>query len=222
KYKGKQSAYFEAVYTACRFALLSKQIAEDNEAQMEEYYSEETESISILTGMKPQAVKFITSKLKIDNPERIIICDPYFDKEDLHFIYSLYEEFENEDLEFFILTSDKQLRNNDQGSNYKTEFLDYWKEKISLEKPPYINVFVANVDSTNESPFHDRCIITEHKGVVLGGSINGLGGSKEINILAVSEETRLSREEYVYHYFNNDHRYFRENKLDVSIQTFNI
>ena len=222
KYRGKQSAYFEAVYTACRFALLNKQIAEDNEAQMEEYYSEETESISILTGMKPQAVKFIASKLKIENPERIIICDPYFDKDDLNFIYSLYEEFENENLEFFILTSDKQLRNSCQGSNYKTEFLDYWKEKISLENPPYINVFVANVDSTNESPFHDRCIITEHKGLVLGGSINGLGGSKEINILAVSEETRLSREEYVYHYFNSDHRYFRENKLDVSIQTFNI
>lgn len=222
KSRSNQSTYFDAGYIACRFALLNKQLIGVSAEEIDDYYSQQLENISITEGMLEQAINFIAIKLKRGTPNRITICDPYFDKTDLSFIYSLYEEFDIDDLEFFILTSNKQLKNNSITDNYKTEFMDYWKEKISLGNPPYMNFFVANVDSTNDSPFHDRYILSESFGLSLGGSINGLGGKKEININSISEEVRLGREEYYSHYFNNDFRYFRKNNLDVSIQTFSL
>lgn len=83
-------------------------------------------------------------------------------------------------------------------------------------------MIVATDKVTGDSPFHDRYMISNEHGVSLGGSINGLGKSKEININVLPEDTRRDRAEYFSHYVSNDLFFFKRNSLEVSTKAFYI
>ena len=218
----EKNGYYDSIYVAARFALINKEFQGATLSEIQDFHRNESDSLSVNEGMRKQAIDFICSKLNKTNPYHITICDPYFDKEDLSFINEVYENLDIDDLNFKILTSDSQLKQTILDGDYGAAFKDYWKDRVSTDSPPFIDVYVINDRKTNQSPFHDRYIITPDHGLSLGGSINGLGNKKEININEISEEIRAQREEYYSHYFTHDTRYFRKNGLDININSFSL
>lgn len=220
--KSSRNEFFEATYIACKFALTNKQYSEKSLQDIETYFQKESMAVSITEENVDEAKKFIAEKLSKGTIENIIITDPYFDKDDLKFIFELYQLLEEDDLIFSVITGPKRYKNSYDDEKNDEEFREYWKDKVSSENPPNICVIVATDKVTGDSPFHDRYMISNEHGVSLGGSINGLGKSKEININVLPEDTRRDRAEYFSHYVSNDLFFFKRNSLEVSTKAFYI
>ena len=214
--------FFEATHIACKFALLNRIHSGKHIQEIEEYFDEYSSSLLVKEGMEEDAINFISDKLSTQNLDTIVICDPYFDKNDLRFLFLLYNSLDCEKVEFTVLTSLKQIKSNSEREDFSEEFLDYWKAQISSENPPYTIFTAAGIKGSNDSPFHDRYILGEKAGVQIGGSINGLGKKKDMVITELSEEIVQKMNEYFNNFFSTNLKYFRENNVDLSLVTFGI
>lgn len=201
-------AIFDASKIAANFSLANKHHKEKTYNEIEDFHNEHSDVLLVNKGEREESIKFIAVKLMGSDQsqiKKIIIVDPYFEKEDLKFIYSLYQEFDNDDVEFKILTCKSE-----KGSTKdKESFKDYWKNFVSSQQPPDITVNVVVDESTMGKPFHDRYIIGEYNGLSITGSINGLGKDKELNISLLSETLRKDRELLFLSYLNNNVKYRR-------------
>lgn len=211
------SDFFEATYVACNFALANKQYSEQKLEAIEEYYHENTNTITITDKNLDEASIFISEKFSDKKIEEIIIVDPFFDMDDLDFIYSLYQLLDFEELYFCVLTSSKRLKSSYEDEKNEEEFRAFWRQHISSEDPPNISVTVACDRKTNETPFHDRYIISEECGIQLSGSINGLGKSKDLTMTVLSEDIRSAREIHFKNFINNNMFYFKRHNIEVNI-----
>lgn len=211
---------FDSIYIGCRFALANKRYSEKSVLEIERYYSTNENEIFITNENPNDAITFISDKLSKTDYENIYVIDPFFDMEDLDFIFELYKLLDNDNIYFYILTGPER-----SGSAYEyddkneEEYSDYWHQNISQEEPPNISVTVASTSNKKSSPFHDRYIISDNIGFRLGGSINGIGKPKELSLSVLSEETNLDRKELYTSYINNNMFYLKRKKIDAFITT---
>lgn len=216
--KGLNEELFDSIYIAGRFALANKRYSEKSVLEIEDYYSTNDNEIFITSENPGDAVIFISEKLSETVYKNIYVIDPYFDMEDLDFIFELYKLLDCDELYFHILTSPNRSGSNHENDNKnEDEYRDYWHQNISQEEPPNISVIVASKSDKKSSPFHDRYIISDSIGFRLGGSINGLGKTKEISLSTLSEEINMKRKELFTSYINNDMFYLKRNKIDAFI-----
>lgn len=135
---------------------------------------------------REDAFSIIKSWVQDEADTFIIIADPYFQKEDIEILKIIKEV--NSTIEIDILGSKSGLN-----SNAEIEFKQQWK-KISDETAPFTNfTFCWVPEDNNDTPFHDRWIITKNGGLRLGCSLNSLGIDKEseISIMKPSEALKI-------------------------------
>src|SRR5690606_40873283 len=73
---------------------------------------------------------------------------------------------------------------------------NYWK-KISDEQPPFTNItFCWIPEKNNDTPFHDRWILTKNGGLRIGTSLSSLGISKESEISVMKPSEALNIKEH--------------------------
>lgn len=211
---------FESIYVSCNFSLLKESEEKREIMGMDEFYEESKKnSILVKEGMREEAIQFLISHMEENEPDTIIICDPYFGKEEL----TLIREFQSrlDDVEFKVFTSLKNLKERCENPDFGEEFSDHWKLQVSHENPPFIEFCVAGLKD-DTSPIHDRFILFGEKGFEIGGSLNGLGKQKEMAITELQSELYEEINTSLDHYFNNHQRYFRDNRMDVKISSFTI
>ncbi len=77
-------------------------------------------------------------------------------------------------------------------NNLEEEYKNYWK-KISDELPPYSNITFCWVpEDNNNTPFHDRWLLTNNSGLRLGTSLNSLGIKKESELSVMKPTEALN------------------------------
>jgi len=143
----------------------------------------------IRPGTREEALKSIRDWLNDEVSEFVIIADPYFEKEDLEILKWIKEISEN--LNVDILGS--KMGQRDQS---ESEFREYWKKSYD-ELPPFTNVtFCWIPEDNNQTPFHDRWILTKNGGLRIGTSISSLGVKKdsEISIMKPSEALNIQQD----------------------------
>ncbi|HHM0730657.1 TPA: hypothetical protein ACRFJD_003715, partial [Elizabethkingia anophelis] len=137
-------------------------------------------------GTREEALDYIKEWLTEQAEEFIIIADPYFQESDIEILKHIKQLDKN--LIVNILTNYGAL-----DSEIESKFIDFWK-KISDEEPPITKVTFCWVpNDSNNTPFHDRCIITKNSGLRIGTSFRSLGLKKdsEISLMDPSEVQNL-------------------------------
>tara|TARA_R110002012_G_scaffold35642_1_gene101464 strand:- start:192 stop:5156 length:4965 start_codon:yes stop_codon:yes gene_type:complete len=174
-----------------------------------------TTGLFVRPNSREEAINFIKEWLEENVSDFIVIADPYFEKTDLE-ILKVISHIVSEDVEINILGSkDGWLLNNEES------FRDYW-DTISGIEPPFTNLtFCWIPEKGNDTPFHDRHIITGDKGLSLGTSLNSLGMNKEsfITVLKPSNVSQVydgSLAEYIHRskkVYNNQRLKYRSFSL---------
>ena len=109
------------------------------------------------------------------------------------------------------------------GPDEKTEkeFKKYWK-KISDEFPPFTNItFTWIAQKNNDTPFHDRWIITKNSGIRVGTSLNSLGLNKdsELSVMKPTDSLKI-QENLLKEYIRN--RKKSHNNQRLSYKSFSL
>ena len=158
-------------------------------------------------GSREKAFAFIKEWMVDELEEFIVIADPYFEIKDLEILKVIKELKPNIDID--ILGS-----RNGGDSNIEDKFKEYWSF-ISDEDPPFANItFCWIPENGNQTPFHDRWIITKGGGLRMGTSLNSLGGNKEseLSIMTPSEAVNV-KENILSEYLERRKRLFSNMKL---------
>jgi hypothetical protein len=168
----------------------------------------------IRPGSKEEAFQFIKNWISEEVEEFIIIADPYFCKDDIEILKIIKELKEN--IEIDILGS--------KGGNSSDVEVEYQKEwrRISEDMPPFTNLtFCWIPEQNNQTPFHDRWILTKNGGLRLGTSINSLGLKKEseLSIMEPSEALNI-RENLLFEYINHEKKTI--NNFRISYKSFSL
>tara|TARA_R110000764_G_scaffold1355_1_gene5354 strand:+ start:329 stop:6133 length:5805 start_codon:yes stop_codon:yes gene_type:complete len=147
---------------------------------------------------REEALSFIREWMNDEVEEFVLIADPYFESEDLD-ILKIVKESCDEEIDVEILGSTKGIIEGTEQS-----FKKYWR-KISDEHPPYTNVtFVWIPEKNNDTPFHDRWLITKNSGIRLGTSINSIGLTKdsELSVMKPTDSLKI-QENLLFEYIKN-------------------
>lgn len=145
---------------------------------------------------REEAINFIKTWMEETVEEFILIADPYFVKEDLE-ILKIVKECCNNDIEIDILGSKAGPK-----TDTEIEFTNYWNY-ISAELPPFTKItFCWIPDKGNDTPFHDRWVLTKNGGLRLGTSLNsmGIGKESELSVMTPNEALNIrenSLKEYI-------------------------
>ena len=146
-------------------------------------------------GERQKIIDFINSWIKENIKKNIIICDPYFDSEQLWILKIIPNNINVRILcngEKFKLNKEFNNPNTEAQRNYikdekrriKREVLEKWKE-ISKQDPPNTLIIINNTIFGNDE-IHDRFLLTEESGLSIGSSLNGFG-KKEFTITILSK-----------------------------------
>ncbi len=120
-----------------------------------------------------------------DNTEKYLkICDPYFGYPELSYLACLPAGSKA-----LIVTTEKHFT-----PSHPESIRRYW-QSISTRAMPFTIFTVIPVDS--ETRFHDRVVITDTGGLDLGGSLNGLGKSRQKIAVLSYEDSRELEEKYL-------------------------
>lgn len=137
-------------------------------------------------GQKEFAMSFIKNWLRENTDEYIKIYDYYFSHSDLEILKHVPQ---NTNVQIVASMKQSELDINKIHENYKEQ----WKH-ICEQVPPETRIYIFATPS-GRTPQHDRFIITDKGGIVLGTSLNGVGSRDTIiNVLDFDEKTKIEKE----------------------------
>jgi hypothetical protein len=136
-------------------------------------------------GEKEVACRFIRDRIAGGKVDRIYIADPYFTASDIDLIALLSEIAPH--VPIFVMTSKQCLQQAYAQGTAIDAFKEAWRPHA--QESSDVKIFVVGLSGTGEPPVHDRMILAGDVGIKLGGSWNGVGGNKEmdLNVLAPVE-----------------------------------
>lgn len=139
--------------------------------------------IVIAANEKEKAKKYIDNWLSENSIDKLIICDPYFGKEELEMVKSVLAIRPNCVID--ILASKLHQEKERESGGAENAFRNYWRQLTSIDAA---SVTITLVGFENgKSPIHDRWILSDKAGLRLGTSLNGLGGKTASEISKMSE-----------------------------------
>lgn len=208
---------FETSMICCDLAYYFDTVNKDSLSNMKSKVSNSDVYSSVLQvneGERDKAVDYIRNWVKKSVDTYIKICDPYFSPQDLWLVKLIKEELP--ECKISILSGKKQI----QSSSYKEEFRDYWKLNISQSEPPFVKYVVVSIGTSDETPIHDRWILSKQSGLKLGTSLNSLG-IKKISEISVMDNAEIQEKQIILDGFLNMEKHIHNgDKLDYSV--FNL
>jgi hypothetical protein len=134
----------------------------------------------------------------------LLICDAFFGPDDLTLLKLLKEV--NPGCEVSILTSAKHQLKPKISTPWDDAYRDYWRVKISDQRPPSTTIVIAGTQTKHESPVHDRWWLTKGSGLRVGTSFNSLGITKLSEISKLSPEIASLREIEIRQYIQRPYK----------------
>lgn len=144
----------------------------------------------IRPGERDKAFQTLINWAQNEAEDWVKVSDQFFNPRELAFIQRIVSA--RPGLRFFVLTSEKEQNQEHVSRPWEDAYRDYWKNSLSDEEPPDIEVTVAGIGSSGKSPLHDRLVISKRSGLKLGTSLKSLGGDQECTITKLTEAERLS------------------------------
>jgi len=198
KYSGKNNMYtsLKSIYESTIFAAeMTLKLASIVERKTSGTWTRISSTIYSETDDKSQVFdindreEFLTylEEWFSENPCKCVkICDPYFCIDELDIVKLISDAVP--DIEIMILTSLQQQKTILGSVLYHEAYEDHWKQ-ISTDPLPKLRVQVVGFGEGEDSPIHDRWILTDqNKGLSLGTSLNGFG--KKISMISQLDNTR--------------------------------
>lgn len=185
--KINDSNFYEIVKSLNLIQFLSRKRKTDIENNRKNFIENNFNSNFISRpGSREEALNYLRDWIMDQAEDFIIIADPYFSESDIDL------------LKYIKQTDDKitvQILTNQGNSDNEVQqkYIDYWK-KISDEEAPITKVTLCWIpDDGNNTPFHDRCLITKNSALRIGTSIKSLGIKKdsEISVMELAEINTL-------------------------------
>jgi len=176
------------------------------------------DAIVVSPGARPQAIAYISAWARERVSDYIIICDPYFTAEELHFLYYL-TAFLPDGVRIEVVTG-LGHQSKTATAPYDEYYARFWRERISDSAPPAIDICIMGVDPGGIPPIHDRWILTRGGGLRLGTSINSLGLNKTSEISMIESPQASIIEEEVRGYLGGSirtHNGHRVSRINFSI-----
>lgn len=206
----------EAIKATELIRLLSHKRKEIDKTSRRQFIDNEfSGNIALTPNSREEAIGYIKAWLSENATDFLIIADPYFQKEDLEILKWIKETCDNK-IEVDVLGS-----KNGMNLELESNFENYWK-KISDESAPFTNfTFCWIPEKGNDTPFHDRWIITKDGGIRLGTSINSMGLQKnsELSIMKPTDALTI-KESFLTEYISRKKR--MQNNQQLKYRAFNL
>lgn len=142
-------------------------------------------SIIVRKGEKQAAIDFVLQWLNKQSPRTIYISDPYFTESDLEAISCIRSV--SKEAAVVVLTSRSEIAKRFTEERIKPAFQNAWRVEFPLIEPGVVHICVVGLQDSGISPIHDRWWICEKEGLRLGGSWNGIGKEKEMELSIIPE-----------------------------------
>lgn len=163
-------------------------------------------TIIIGRGEKDRALQFISGKFANEAMDRIYIVDPYFTAKDLDLI-ELIRNIGSE-ASIHVMTGKRKIQGDYGNDGVAVAFREAWKNRYGDRDAGDVKIYVVGRKDSGEPPIHDRFILLNKIGIKMGGSWNGLGGEKQMDLSALgANETaqwRRQAENYMLYTHPND------------------
>ncbi len=158
-------------------------------------------------GDRKKALDYITEWIKENVKQEIVICDPYFDLDQLWLIQAIPNNIKIR-LLCSIAKFDSILKKHKFGDLNSRELIKKQKELIknafesnwydlSKQTPPTTLVIIHN-SLYNDDEFHDRFILSVDSGISIGTSLNGLGNKECFITTLPKEDVENIYSQYIY------------------------
>jgi len=190
----------------------SEQLKQIKQQKLESFTTKK--SIIVRSRERDKAIRFIKEWFAQEAQEYLIICDPYFGIEDLEILKILMSISPKCTIK--ILTSKKHQQKQKLPQPWCETYQSYW-HSISDQNPPETEIIFIGLESSGESPIHDRFWITLTSGLRVGTSFNSLGINKisEISILSLEESNLMENE--INQYINRTKKNYKNEKLTYNL-----
>ncbi|MFK7691211.1 hypothetical protein [Paenibacillus sp. HJGM_3] len=164
-------------------------------------------------GERNKAMEFLKAWLTENATEYVKIYDAYFSPNDLEIIKFISQ---NVDVKILCSLKQKDLDLTRIQESYKSE----WRN-ICDQTPPETLVYIFSTPS-GRTPQHDRFIVTDRAGLVLGTSLNGLGNRDTVINIIDKEEKYKIEQQFIDGLITNPPRFVGEERLNNRTFTFEI
>ena len=162
-------------------------------------------------GMRDDAIKFIRDWVATRTCDYLKIHDPYFAPSDLTALQLIQSA--NPGCCVHILTSRKRQDQEHVDRPWAEAYSRFWHTQVSDQDPPDADVMIVGLQTTGDTPIHDRWWLTGGSGLDIGTSLNSLGDSKATTITVLSEEDAARLEGEVDQYLNRTKRHSMGERL---------
>ncbi len=178
---------------------------------------EQKSTHSVVVGPRDReaALGFIARWLAAGSSDFVKICDPYFGPEDLELLKLIGRELPGARVE--ILTSRKRQEQLKIARPWEDTYRHYWRTQFLLSPPPRSEIVVAGTESNGELPIHDRWILVHDRGLRLGTSFNGLGGTKQSEISELKRDEASSLMAIVDRYLSRQERIVGDERMEYTL-----
>jgi len=147
----------------------------------------------IRSGERRRAEDFLSRWLRRSASGHLYICDQYFRPTDLELLMLIQSAVP--DMEITVLTS-RHCHQRSAIRSLSESYRSGWKT-ISDQTPPKAEIVVVGLETSGKSPIHDRSILSEASGIVLGTSWNSLGLSQDSTMRELSERELFEMSQHV-------------------------
>lgn len=183
----------------------------------ENFRKENELGVLIRSGERDIAIEYICKWFEEEVEDYLLICDPYFGPNELEIINELDKV--KSDIDFTVFTSKKHQKQEQLDNALEEVYFDHWKYKVSEQLPPSIKIIAMGTRKNNETPLHDRWLISKHSGLRLGTSLNSMGFHKDSEISKVGNETTIMINNQLNGYLSGKEKEHKGDRLLYNIFT---
>jgi hypothetical protein len=141
----------------------------------------------------------------------LTICDPFFGPEDLDVLKLVLAI--KPGVQVRIVTSLKHQAQLKVQQPYEDTYRNIWRTKIADQDPPDTEITFVGMQSSNESPIHDRWWLSNDSGLRLGTSLRSLGVGKDAELSELAAESVAIFEAIVNRLIRRETREYNGEKL---------
>ena len=144
------------------------------------FHKSASETGMIRPGDSSAGFAIIRQWIEADAEDFVLICDPYFDLEDLEVLRFVLEA--RKEVSVTIVSDLKRYRDGTPSD----VFTAAWNRLVAVA-PPITDILLMTTEKSQVFPIHDRWMVSKASGLRIGTSFNGLGARKASEISKVDK-----------------------------------
>jgi hypothetical protein len=174
--------------------------------------AEITDARSLFTtpGTREEAIRVLSSWFEHNLAETVLIHDPYFSTDDLHWLQLIRSA--KPGCEITIMTARRHQPIPSAGEELEDVYAMAWRRYYD-QQPPKAEIAIIGGEVCKDSPIHDRWLISGDSGLRFGTSLNSLGLTKDSEISEMTPDDAEQKRVELMQYLTRERSEHRGEKL---------